>query len=293
MPSNSDSSGEVDDEVVAALLIYHALIEIRYAARKARREPEKPTDEVLERISFLSDLVHNLPGKIQSPGRRRASLPEHASRRDRALRSRPMSWTWNTCGPPGQEWMLRRIAEAGYRWTPPPPLPTPRKGAVEWSLRLRFRVLAGWPVHPPSGLPGLPRRARVLKALDRDQICALYEEAARERLGQGPVGLDYRAHLDPRAQQYIFPDPAAYNWPGEDRPWWQSRVLLSMVDGEQISGTLSVLPETFTALPSAVPRIRQRRLALRARMLERDYYLWFRDHEEVCSPQRCGYPVKI
>jgi hypothetical protein len=55
---------------------------------------------------------------------------------------------------------------------------------------------------------------------------------------------------------------------------------------------LAVLPETFTGLPSTVPRTRQRRLALTARMLERDYYLWFREHKEVCSPQRCGYPAE-
>jgi hypothetical protein len=63
-----------------------------------------------------------------------------------------------------------------------------------------------------------------------------------------------------------------------------------MVDGEQITGSLAVLPETFTALPATLPRIRQRRLAFAAQMLERDFGLWFRDHEASCSPQRCGYP---
>jgi hypothetical protein len=188
--------------------------------------------------------------------------------------------------------MLRHIAAAGYRWTPPPPLPTPRKGVAEWGLRQRLRVLAGWPVHTPPGRQRLPRQARVLKELDRDQMYALYEEAGHERLGLGSGGLGFRAHLDPFAKHYLFPDPADYYWPSDDRRWWQCRALLRMVDGEQISGSLAVLPETFTALASTMPRTRQRRLALTARMLEWDYYLWFRDHENICSPQRCGYPAE-
>ena len=203
-----------------------------------------------------------------------------------------MSYTWNTSEPSSQEWMLRHIARAGYRWTPPPPLPTPGKDPAEWTLRQRLRVLAGWPVRTPPERQRLPREARVLKALDRDQIYGLYEEAEREHLGIGSASLSFRAHLDPLAQHYLFPDPADYYWPREDRPWWQCQVLLLMVDGERVSGMLDVLPETFIALPSTVPRIRQRRLALTARMLERDYYLWFREHEENCSPQRCGYPAE-
>jgi hypothetical protein len=120
---------------------------------------------------------------------------------------------------------------------------------------------------------------------------ALYEKAGRRRLGLGSGSPKFRAHLDPTVAHYLFPDPADYYWP-DDGPWWQCRVLLRMVDGERITGSLAVLPETFTALPSTLPRIRQRRLALTARMPERDYYLWFRDHEEDCSPQRCGYPAE-
>jgi hypothetical protein len=131
-----------------------------------------------------------------------------------------------------------------------------------------------------------------LKALDREQIYALYEQAGRERLGLGSASPAFRAHLDPLVPHYIFPDPADYYWPSAHRPWWQCRVLLHTVDGEQISGTLAVLPETFMSLPSTVPLIRQRRLALTARMLEQDYYLWLRGHEESCSPERCGYPAE-
>jgi hypothetical protein len=312
MPSNSDSfagasappirrgiarrfwakSHEVDDRTIAALLTYHALIEIRSTARGAHRKPEMSTEQALERISSLSDLVHNLPAVAQPSGTRRPSHPGHVSRRERAMQARPMSYTWNSTGGPGREWMLRHIADARYIWTPPPPLPTPRKGAAGWSFRHYVRLLAGWPVQTPRGRQRLPRQARLLKALDRDQIYALYEEADRERLGLGSASLAFRAHLNPLVPHYIFPDPADYYWPSADRPWWQCRVLLHMVDGEQISSTLAVLPETFTALPSTVSLIRQRRLALAARTLERDYYLWFREHEESCSPERCGYPAE-
>ncbi|GIE86179.1 hypothetical protein Are01nite_26590 [Actinoplanes regularis] len=281
---------EVDDRTVAGLLAYHALIEIRAAARKPGRQPETSTKEILESISFLSDLAHNLPLIAQPQGRRRPSHPGKISRRERAMRARPMSWTWNTTGEPGRRWMLRHIAAAGHRWTPPPPLPTPRKDFADWNLRRRLQVLAGWPVRTPPGRQPLPRPARVLKALGRDQMHSLYEEAGRRRLGLGSGSPAFRAHLSPEATHYLFPDPADYYWPGEDRPWWECRVLLQMVDGERITGSLAVLPEMFTALPSNVPRMRQRRLVLSARMLERDSYLWFRDHEDACTPRRCGYP---
>lgn len=158
---------EVDDRRVAGLLAYHALIEIRSSAGEPRRQPETAsTDQVLERIRFLADLAHNLPLVARPQGRWRPPRPALISRRDRAMQTRPMSWTWNTTGAPGREWMLRHIAQAGYRWTPPPPLPTPRKDAAAWNLRQRFRVLAGWPVRTPPGRQPLPRQARILKALD-------------------------------------------------------------------------------------------------------------------------------
>jgi hypothetical protein len=280
---------EVDDRTVAGLLAYHALTEIRSAARKSRRQPDTPAEEILEQVSFLADLAHNLPLIARPQGRRRPDHPGVTSRRDRAMSARPMSWTWNTTGAQGREWMSRHIADAGYRWTPPPALPTPRKDFAQWSLRQRLRLLAGWPVRTPPGRQPLPKQARMLKALDRDHMYALYEEAGRERLGLGGSSPRFYAHLHPAATHYLFPDPADFYWPGDDRPWWQCRVLLAMADGERITSSLAVLPNTFTALPSTVSRLRQRRLALAARMLERDCHLWYRDHEEACSPQRCGY----
>ncbi|MDH6130205.1 hypothetical protein P3T39_007198 [Kitasatospora sp. GP82] len=149
--------------------------------------------------------------------------------------------------------------------------------------------LTGWPVKTPSGRPPLPREARVLKALDRDAIFALYEEAGHLRLGLGAGSPWLRAHLDPSGPHYLFPDPADYYWPDAGRRWWQCRVLLRMVNGEQVSGSVAMLPETFTALPSTLPRLRQRRLAHIARATERDSYLWGRDHKTHCGPEECGY----
>jgi hypothetical protein len=62
-----------------------------------------------------------------------------------------------------------------------------------------------------------------------------------------------------------------------------------MCDGEQVSGMVAVLPETFIALPSTLPRPEQLRLVHIARATERDTYLWSRDHKAECSPQLCGY----
>jgi len=55
------------------------------------------------------------------------------------MRARPMSYTWHTTGEQGRAWMLGHISEAGYRWTPPPPLPTPGTS----SLRQWLRALTG------------------------------------------------------------------------------------------------------------------------------------------------------
>jgi hypothetical protein len=73
-----------------------------------------------------------------------------------------------------------------------------------------------------------------------------------------------------RCPAHPFPGPAGYNWPDDNRPSWYCRVLVRMDDGEQVTGSPAVLPETFTALPSTLPRIRQRPLAMAARMLERE-----------------------
>jgi hypothetical protein len=162
------------DRWVAGQLAYEALVEIRSLAGTARREPESLSpDEALDRIRFLADLAHNLPLVARQRDRWRPSRPGASSRRDRAMRARPMSWTWETGGQPGQEWMLSRLARAGLPWTPPPPLPTARRDHGEWTLRQPLRVLAGWPVRTPPGRRPLPRPARKPKALDRNGVVTL------------------------------------------------------------------------------------------------------------------------
>ncbi|MER7672010.1 hypothetical protein ABTY61_26630 [Kitasatospora sp. NPDC096128] len=202
-----------------------------------------------------------------------------------------MSWLWNTAGPEKRAWIVSHIEKIGLRWTPPSPLPIPRKGVPPLSARQRMGLLAGWPVKAPAGRQPLPREARVLKALDTDAVSALHEEAGRLRLGRGGSSPWLQAHLAPGGPHYLFPDPADYCWPDPEagRRWWECRMLLTMIDGEQVSSMLAVLPETFTTLPSTVPRFRQRRLAHVARATERDTSLWGRDHRTRCSPEQCGY----
>lgn len=285
------------DRYVAALLAARAFIEIRYLAWNAQQPPEdQPTDDVLEHIRFLADLCHNLPAITRPrqwrPSRRAAPL----SRREQAMNDRPMSWTWNTASPEGQAWMLLHIEQDGLRWTPPPLLPVHRRRSPSLTLRQETGALLGrWPVKPPAGERPLPPEANVLKALDSNSMCALYEEAERLRLGLGKGGPWLKAHLAPDGIHYLVPDPASYYWPG--RPdgqggkirWWQCTALLRMYDGEQVSGMIAVLPETFTALPSSLLPREQRRLVHLARATERDTYLWGRDHEAECDPQVCGY----
>ncbi|MFD4908325.1 hypothetical protein [Kitasatospora purpeofusca] len=276
---------------MAAHLAIQAFIEIRSLAGRARRSPEEVSSaETLDRIRLLADLGHNLPVG-DAPRARRPAPGKPDSRWERAMRERPMSWLWNTAGPEKRTWILSHVEKIGLQWTPPPPLPIPRKGVPPLSTLQRIGLLAGWPVKTPSGRQPLPREARILKALDSDAIFALHEEAGRLRLGLGGSSPWLQAHLDPGGPHYLLPDPAEYYWPNPEagRSWWQCRLFLTMIDGEQVSSMLAVLPETFAALPSTVPRFRQRRLAHIARATERDTGLWGRDHKTHCGTEQCGY----
>jgi hypothetical protein len=62
-----------------------------------------------------------------------------------------------------------------------------------------------------------------------------------------------------------------------------------VIDGEQISGLLSVHPETFVALADSLSRRRQHRLLHGARGIERHTTLWRNDHMGEYGPQLCGY----
>ncbi|AZM47261.1 hypothetical protein DMB38_16970 [Streptomyces sp. WAC 06738] len=281
---------EVGDRELAALLADEALMEMRSVARRARvsADGDAPAEAVV-RLGEAADFCRDMLLVSRSSSRR--PFRSTPSRRQRAMAKRPMSYRWQTYGPERRAWILDHVERAGLRWTPPPPLPTPRKGPPTLGLRQRLAMLAGWPVRTPPGRRRLPRRARVLKAVDSGTLRALYEEAEHRRLGLGKGGAWLDTHLMSDATHFLFPDPADYYWPDPDagRPWWQCRVLLRMVDGEQVNGLLAVMPETYVALPSTVPRPRQHLIARTARLTERDTYLWGRDHKAGCGPGTCGY----
>jgi hypothetical protein len=116
------------DRDIAALLAARAFMEIRYLAGDVRRRSQDNcADEDLERIRFLADVCHNLPGIARPRQWRPSRTGTSRSSLQQAMARRPMGWTWHTTGPEGRAWMLRHIEQDGRRWTPPPPLPVPRK----------------------------------------------------------------------------------------------------------------------------------------------------------------------
>ena len=102
----------IDDAQAAALLTGRALVEIRALAGR-RPSWDRTSEENLDRIRFVADMCHNMPGTGMGCRRR---LWRGRSRQ------RPMAWTWNTTGPEGQALMLQWIEEAQRSWTPPPKL---------------------------------------------------------------------------------------------------------------------------------------------------------------------------
>jgi len=276
-----DRCPRVDDFEAANIVVHRALIEIRFLAGN-RPSWDRASEANLDRIRFLANLCHNMP---TTPRGRRTS----AQRRGR----RPMSWAWNTSGPEAQSLILEWIEKDGVQWTPPPPIPPRRKGVPRRSLRQRATMLTGWPVHPPKGRSRFPREGQRLKALDADTVCALFEEAGRFRPDVGNLSPWLRAHLDPDAVHHLVPDPEAHGWPHSEGPcpigWWDCRLLLTMRDGERVKAAVSVMPETFVALPDNVPRHRQHRLLHAVRGLDRHETHWRWDHDAACDPARCGY----
>ena len=277
-------------------LLSMALIEIRHLAGPARRESGEATpEEDLERIRFLSNLVHNLPRVTQPPVHRPLRRNAPPSTRERAMLERPLSYTWNTAGPQGRAWITARLDRAGSPWTPPPPLPTPPATPPDLTWRQRLALPGRWPVQPPDGLSPLPQAAHVLKELDTEAVLDLFEEARRLKLGLGTSVPYLRAHLAKDGIHYLVPDPAGYYWPGNpDGPggkilWWQCTALLQMSDGAQVADRVAVVPETFTALPATLPRRKQRQLLHFARATERDTGVWGHDHKADCGPTTCGF----
>lgn len=294
MRKNGTSADE--DREAAVVLLSTALIEIRHLAGSVRHESGEATpEEDLERIRFLANLVHNLPRVTQPPVHRPSRRNEPPKARERAMLERPMSYTWNTAGPEGRAWITARLARADHPWTPPPPLPTASTNPPVLTLWQRLALPGRWPVQPPNGLLPLPRTAHVLKEVDTEAVLELFDEAGRLRLGLGAGGPWLRAHLAKDGTHYLVPDPASYYWPGNSNGrggkigWWQCTALLQMSDGAQVTSMVAVLPETFTALPSTLPRRTQRQLLHLARATERDTYLWSRGHKADCGPTTCGF----
>lgn len=155
------------DRDMAALLAARAFVEIRRLAADALGSHNDSHDEVLDRIRFLADLCHNMPGVARSPFWQPSRWGVSGDSDDRAMAERPLSWTWNTASPRGQAWMLDHIEEDGRAWSPPPPLPEPRKDPLPMTLWQRTGLLLGrWPVRAPLGHKPLPAEANFLKALE-------------------------------------------------------------------------------------------------------------------------------
>jgi hypothetical protein len=272
----------INDEKAAALLATRALTEIRYLAWRVASGEEKPSKELFDRIRFLADLAHNMPGIARRLSGTRA-------KRDR----QQMQWVWSTAGAEGRSWMLESVHDAGYSWTPPPETQPPERGANRLPLWRNATALIGfWPVRTPIGRQRLPATARVLKALTTPEIVAVHDAASDQRLGLGGSSPWLAAHLDPNGRHYLVPDPAPYYWPGPDRRWWQCRELLRMVDGTQVTSSVAVLPERFAALPDTLSRRQQRFLVHVMRGTWYDLHQWGQDHTAKFGSASDGYRSK-
>jgi hypothetical protein len=290
-----NQKAEIDRDV-AVLLATRAFVEIRYLTSAHHAAQDQSPDKTRESVRRLAHLSHNLPRvarpHLRKPSRRGRPLGSF----EQAMAERPMSWVWNTAGEGARAWMLSHIEKAGQEWTPPPPLPESRRDPSPRTPRQWVGLLLGrWPVKAPAGRRPLPSEANALKAVDTEAVLALHDEARRFRLGRGANPGWLRAHLAPDGVHHVLPDPDSDYWPGTPDgrggtiDWWECAMLLQMCNGEQVSGTVAVRPEAFIALPSTLPRTAQLRLVHRVRSVERDTYLWGRDHQAECAPQSCGY----
>jgi hypothetical protein len=258
---------EINDSEAAALLTSRALVEIRYVAWRAKSKGDQPPAEQFARIHFLADLCHNLPGIARAGPRDRSAI----------------EWVWSTAGPEGRTWILDTIRDADCQWTPPDPHQPPAKGPPRLSVPRKLGAALGrWPVRTPLGRRPLPPNARVVKAMNTEEMVVLHEEAERLKLGLGSSSRSLRAHLDPDGTHYLMPDPASYYWPDPEGKirWWECRALLRMDDGVQVSTSLAVLPERFGSLPDDLPQRRQRELAQLIHATRYDLYLWGQDHKD-------------
>jgi hypothetical protein len=244
----------------------------------------EPSGAYHERIRMIADVCHNLPGylRARSPGKPAEGLQRVWDTASETQRS----WLWRALGHHAR--IIAHFVDESTAFAPALPS-VPRLPPSQQAAILSNR----WPVRTPRFEQPLPAESRVLKAVDTQEMCALHEDAGRQRLGLGKGGPWLPAHLDPSATHYLVPDPPAYYWPNPAGKipirWWYCLLLLRMFDGQQVSSILAVLPERFSALPDTVPRQEQLRLFYLIRDLHYDVYLWGKDHKADCGPQRCGY----
>ncbi|WTW95674.1 hypothetical protein OG216_20805 [Streptomycetaceae bacterium NBC_01309] len=102
------------------------LVQIRaFAGSTARRRAEEQGISVAAQYGRILSLAE---GCLADPSfgvreRRRRRRADSESRRERAMRRRPLAYAWSTSGPEARSWVMRQVADAGLRWTAPPPLP--------------------------------------------------------------------------------------------------------------------------------------------------------------------------
>lgn len=245
-----------------------AFIEIRYLARgpKGKEDPAA----ALERIGWLADACHNLPG---------------------VAGSRPPRWgetdafigPWKSSNPDQHAWMASVLKSAGLdtAWL---------AAAPPWP-----------PLVPPAERPRLarrgvrfPRELREYAELDTEALRALLvdarEHGSRPKLAPGSelthVAPDGRHLLRAVRRGEMLFGPAREGLA-------EYRCLLRMDDGAVVVARFRLRPAAFAAVPRGLSLIR--RLWLTASVPqrhERDTYLWNRDHQAdspdcpICASRR-------
>ena len=254
-------------QLVAARLVYIALLEIRFLAANPG-DAEHP-DGALAEIHMIADVCHRLP--VSPLGRNRDGFD-------------PFVYMWQHASPDQQRWLTRQLQEMGVDqryleesppWPPPaiPPAVRPRWGRHGWQI---------------------PRDPGAFKALDTTTLRALVLEAAALE-PPGRKRSDWLlAHLHPdgphilrasRTNEMLFLPQG----PADLR---QYRGLARMEDDATVVAHVRLRESSFAALPAHLSRVRRLNLAaIPPRRGERDVYLWGHDHraaEPAC--QSCAVP---
>jgi len=231
-----------------------AFIEIRYFARGPRGKEDPAA--ALERIGWLADACHNLPGVA---GRR----PPRWGEPD------PFVGPWKSSNPDQHAWMAKALESAGLdtawldaapQWYPPvDPVERPR---LAWG-GIRF-----------------PRGLREYAELDAEALRALLTDAREHgprQAGTGPVlthaapGSRYLLRAARRGELRFGPE-----YEGLD----EYRCLVRMNDGAIAVARYWLRPETVAKVPCGISLPHRLWLAASVpQRHERDMYLWNRAHK--------------